>query len=298
MNRSKKIFLTFILLLIPIIVIAQEVEQAKKMPSFTDMLFASKYIVGFILAIIGLALIWTKSMTLKFRIPLLLVSFAGFAIYFSLHPSPICSFTKPFIYGLQTPFLAGITFIGVLSIISTKGFCGTICPAGALQELLFRIPILKNAKKNKFPFKVSNTIRTVFAVVFLIVAIAFGITIFGYINLFEIFHWSLEMPVLNLIIFLTTTVILLLMSLVFFRPFCYLVCPVGLITWVLEQFAPAKIQFNKSKCTDCGTCETEVPCTAIPDILNNRKIRADCYLCGDCVNECPEDALTFGIKSK
>ncbi|MFC2085477.1 4Fe-4S binding protein, partial [Bacteroidota bacterium] len=289
---------TLLFFCIPIVIFAQESGQVRQPATVWDLLLSTKYVVGFLLAIIGLLIIWQNKLDNKLRIPLLIISFFTFAVYFGLHPSPICAFTKPFIYGLRTPFLAGIIFIGVLSVVSAKGFCGTICPAGALQELLYRLPILKKMKEKIVPFKISNSIRVLVSIAFLIVVLTTGITILAYFNLFELFHWNFALSFWDLMIFAIQIIIILAASLFLFRPFCYFICPVGLVTWLLENVSLVQMRLNKDKCTDCGNCEEEAPCPSVADIIKGKKLRADCHLCGMCMNSCPEDALYYGLNKK
>jgi polyferredoxin len=298
MEKAQKSLVTIFLLMIPIIIFAEEGENLKKSFTLADLLFSAKYIVGFILAVLGIVLIWTKKLSITKRVPYLIVVFIVFAVYFGLHPSPICTFTKPFSYGMRLPFVAGMAFIGVLSIVSTKGFCGTICPAGALQEALYRIPAFKKLKRKKVPFKISNTVRIIFAALFLIGILGFGISVFSFVNLFEIFHWEYQMPAVNLIIFIVSSLLLLGLSLFLFRPFCYFVCPTGLITWVFEQIAPLKVRLKENTCTDCGVCEVKAPCQTVTDLVKGKKVLSDCHLCGDCMDMCPENAFYFGTKQK
>jgi polyferredoxin len=295
---KRNLLLTLLILLLPILIFAQEASGLKGANTVWDMLLAPKYIAGFILIIIQLAIFWSNKLSDKVRIISLVINFIMFGIYFPLHPSPICSFTKPFIYGLRTPFLAGIIFIGAFSLISSKGFCGTICPAGSLQELLYRINIFPKLRKNYFPFYISNIIRVGVALLFFAVVLLLGETIFAYFSLFELFHWSFDLPVNLLLIFIASLIIMLGASLILFRPFCYYVCPVGLVTWLLEQVSFLKVRVDKDKCTQCGSCETEAPCPAMSDILNEKNIKADCHICGMCFSSCPENAIYFGNKNK
>ena len=53
---------------------------------------------------------------------------------------------------------AFLLFIG-LAIVGNKLVCGWACPFGALQELLYSLPILKRIKRRKMPFLVSNVVR-------------------------------------------------------------------------------------------------------------------------------------------
>jgi polyferredoxin len=80
-----------------------------------------------------------------------------------------------------------------------------------------------------------------------------------------------------------------------FRPFCYLVCPLGLVTWVLEHAAITKVKLDRRKCTDCGVCTKLSPCPAVQPILDGRVSRPDCHACGRCIEVCPEKALRFRV---
>jgi len=293
---KKNLLLSLLVILLPILIFADDAQATKSPITVWDMLFTTKYIVGLVLVIIQLIILWSKKLTATVRVISLLVSFIAFAIYFPLHPSPVCAVTKPFLYGLREPFLAGIIFVGVLSLISAKGFCGTICPAGSLQELLYRIPILSKLKKKRITFKVMNSIRIGVQVLFAAVAILTGVTIFSYFNLFELFHWSFDMPVLYLTIFITSLTLILGASFIVYRPFCYFVCPVGLLTWLLEPASVFKIRYDKEKCNECGVCEADSPCPAVPDMLEGKKFAGDCHLCGICVESCSESAFYYGLK--
>jgi len=35
---------------------------------------------------------------------------------------------------------------------------------------------------------------------------------------------------------------------------------------------------------------------AIADIMAQKTIRADCHLCGECLEVCPENSLSFGLR--
>ncbi|MCX7834376.1 MAG: 4Fe-4S binding protein [Ignavibacteria bacterium] len=299
MKISKKLFLTFILLLFPVLLIASDEIVRNQQKSFIDYFLTYRYLVIFILFIIGLYLIWNNKITLKFRIPLLIISFLLFGVIGNfiteiyITPSPVCASTKIFSIGLKPQFLATLSIIGVLSLVSTKGFCGFVCPIGALQELFYRIPGLK---KFKVKFLISNSIRILIFVLFLLLLFSFGFSIYLYINLFDLLHWDFNLPSLELIAFIIFIVIMLGFSVILFRPFCYFICPFGLYSWILEQVSILRVRLNKSKCNQCGLCEKQSPCPAIIDIMKEKTIKADCHLCGDCMRICNKGALYFGLK--
>ena len=299
MNNKKKILFTFIILLFPLILLAQDGYNLKKATTIWDCFLNAKYIFGFILALVGIGLIWAKKMNNTTRILQMLIAFLLFGVFIEImHPSPMCSFTKPFIFGLRSAFLAGIIFVVLLSLISAKGFCGTICQAGALQELVYKIPIFKKIKRRKVPFVISNTIRIIIAILFFVLLFTITFNIYDYLNLFELFHWYFAIPLIDLIIYTVIIGVILIASLFSFRPFCYFICPIGLVTWIFEQLPILKVRLDMDKCTHCGICKEISPCNAVSDMVNEKKIRSDCHLCGSCFEDCPENAFYFGLKKK
>jgi len=291
----RKILILVVLLLLPTIIFADE-GQGKI--SLWTLLLSYKYLVGFLLALVGFYLLAVKKLSRNIRLIFLAVSFILFGIVFSLHPSPVCATTKPFLFGLRIPFVAMLIFMGLLSLIATKGFCGTVCPAGALQELLFNIPFLKRWKRYKIQFKVSNLVRACIFFLTIIIAFSSGVLIYEYFNLFELLHWNFNMPILDLIIFLLPIIIILLASIVLFRPFCYLICPVGFLSWIIEQFSFVRIKYNKENCNNCNICINNAPCHAVQDMMDGKKIISDCYLCGSCLTDCDKNAFTLGAGKK
>lgn len=258
--------------------------------------------VGAIFSLLGLVLLWKAKLSQNIRLTFLSLIFFVFAIFpalppgkivsgMGIHPSPMCIVTKPFVFlnaGKTIPiiFFSLLASIIILSIIGNKLFCGWVCPIGALQEIIHRIPIPSRLKV-KLAFKISNYIRISVFIIFVILIFLTGVEIYEYINPFEIFHWTFG--IYGIVIIL----LILVASLFLFRPFCYLICPLGLITWFVEQLAFIKVRVTKDKCTDCLVCVDESPCPAISSILEEKKFKPDCHACGRCLQVCPENAIKF-----
>jgi len=269
---------------------------------FFDVWMLPRVWVGAILCVIGLLLLMKSRVRHSLRLASLVVIFFVFGVVLilplgefargmSIHPSPVCIVTKPFLFitaGRHVPviFLSILAFVAIFTIVGNKLFCGWVCPIGAVQEIVHRIPLRKKLKV-KLPFRVSNSIRFLLYVVFLVVIFTAGVSIYDYFNPFEFLFWGFQ-PLMIVVFFVT-----LIAAVFIFRAFCYLVCPLGLATWVLEHLSVIKVRVDKQKCTNCNLCIEMSPCPAVPSILEERKLRPDCHACGRCIEVCPEKALAF-----
>jgi len=189
--------------------------------------------------------------------------------------------------------LIGLVFFVVLAIVGNKLICGWACPFGALQELIYSLPILRKVKQWKAPFWLTNTIRGgLFCVVLLflfgIVGGRKGFVIYHYLNPFNLFnldfdHWLI----------LLTVVVSLTLAFFTYRPFCQLICPFGLVSWIAEKFSLYRIIVDEEKCTKCGACIKACPLHAAKGKVENKTFSADCFSCARCLNVCPVDAIHY-----
>lgn len=301
MTRRRKLFITVLIIMFPLILLAQDGEHQRGGRSFWEFILSLKYFTVYIFTGLSLFTLWYGKFSTKVRVWIMAFAFLTFGVIpifaqnLFITPSPICATTKPFLFGLKPQFLATLTAVGILSLISVKGFCSTACPVGGLQELLFKIPTFK---KFKLPFKISNSVRIGLFILFLFIAFGFKTSTYFYINLFDLIHWDFMMPYWDLAEFIAFLALILTASIFFFKPFCYLICPMGIYTWILEHFSFLKIRINKDKCNGCGACEKKAPCSSVKSIVDEKLIRGDCHLCGVCINECKTGALYYGIPGK
>ena len=281
---------------------AQTEVAASKTAQFFEFWLLPRVWIGAIFCLTGLWILKRSKVTHTIRSIFLMVIFFIFAIFPALplgrfnygmgvHPSPICVIDKPFLFlnaGYTVPivFLSLLVPILILTLIGNKVFCGWCCPIGALQEIFHRVSSF-DTLKIKLPFKITNVIRISIFFIFLVLVFSTGLSIYNYFNPFEFLHW--QFGLYSIIIIL----LILIASLFIFRPFCYVVCPLGMVTWIFEQFSLMKVKINKDTCTGCTICIKKSPCPSIPSILNENKIRPDCHACGRCLEVCPENALKF-----
>ncbi|HJH32636.1 MAG TPA: 4Fe-4S binding protein [Methanosarcinaceae archaeon] len=258
-------------------------------------LASTKYILGGLAAFSGLVLLKTISITRNIRTALMSLVFILFGMVVIMHQPGILSSVIDSINALLTggaPTFRKITmviFISILSLIGAKMFCGWVCPFGALQEIMNGIPLLRD-KNIRLPFKITNTVRILLFVLSLLLIFMAGIDVYTYrdiLNPFGLFDWKFDI----MLVFLVSVV--LIASLVVYRPFCYFACPVGLLTWLLEHVSIFRIRLDPEKCTHCNICVSRSPCPSIEPIIAGETLRPDCFSCGRCIAECPQDALGF-----
>ncbi|MDX9859006.1 MAG: 4Fe-4S binding protein [candidate division Zixibacteria bacterium] len=301
----------------------EEHEQAAatKRPTLMTFLTSWKYIWIYILAVVAFVLLFAKKINTTIRVGMLVVAFVlyGLDFIFPLHPSPMCATTKLFMFkfthGAFFPQFLGLFLVMMaLSLVARKIFCGWVCPLGAVQELINKIPHKWHIKN--FNFTAFNTLRlallglfflTFFAVSAQVAGLAEQVggqpgvgmwaaysaySVYDPVNFFELLHWQVDTW------FIIMSVILVLVSLVLYRPFCYAVCPVGALSWLLERITPGKIRVDHNACTLCGDCSEKSPCPTIGKLVDGKSVVPDCTSCGECIGTCPENAISFSYKSR
>jgi polyferredoxin len=269
--------------------------------------FALKYLVYYALVVAGLGLLFSRRVRHWNRHAVLLLAFVllgGVVVVvvpaldegLGMHPSPMCSLTRLLEAGIlhgvyPQMMLVSLAVILALSVLGKKLFCGWACPLGALQELLYGIPGVKKAPN--LPFAFTNWIRTYLFAVCLAGLVFCGSYLYGPINAFELLHWRSGYTEVVLGLGL-----LGLAALFYYRPYCYLVCPIGWVSWILERFAILRLRFHKDRCSSCHACLEAAPCPSLQALVEERKgWLPDCTSCGLCIPPCPKGALTFGLPS-
>ena len=231
----------------------------------------------------------------------LAVAIGGFA--FGKSPNPMESAVKVFksLVGLY-PSIAGkvaaFGFFAVLAVVGNKLICGWACPFGALQELIYHVPILRKLKKRRIPFVISNTVRGTLFIVMLLLLFGIvggrkGLVIYHFLNPFNLFNLDIETVTVG-----ATILVALVVSFGFYRPFCQFVCPFGLLSWFLERLSIFRVKIDHDRCTDCRACVSACPIDAAKDRVAGKAFPADCFSCARCLNVCPVDAIRYELVGK
>ena len=181
--------------------------------------------------------------------------------------------------------------------------CGFLCPFGLLQDLLHKIPFPKKIRT----FKGDKTLRKLKYAVLIVLVIVLPLcvkltpffckylcpsgTVSGVLlalsdtSLFRMFgsRFAWKACVLGIIV---------LLSVVIYRPFCKYLCPLGAFYAPFNKVSAVKIQVDAGKCVGCGACEAVCPMNVNPAKTPNH---TECIRCGDCVHECPAKALRYEV---
>jgi polyferredoxin len=79
-------------------------------------------------------------------------------------------------------------------------------------------------------------------------------------------------------------------NLVIPRFFCRVLCPLGAFLGFLSRFALWRIDRDPVKCVDCDLCLKNCEGASDP---HTQLRKSECFVCFNCIEDCPEDALSF-----
>lgn len=215
---------------------------------------------------------------------LLISALLGFLIYSPMVPPQFqqaVTGAGPGPWGLSLLVVGSlIVLFMVLTFAAGRIFCAQICPIGAVQELIYTDPKQKFLAAEKSYLVI---LRGIVFILFIVMGTFFSVALLGFFGIREFFSLEIES------VYFTAFVVLIAISLFFYRPFCRLICPAG----ALFSLAAAKSLYKLRRtdaCIQCGNCE--LACPAGEAGAEDNKM--ECYLCGRCTRACPQEgALVY-----
>ncbi len=198
-----------------------------------------------------------------------------------------------------------IGFFMLVGAILGRAVCGWLCPFGLVQDLIHKIPFPKKLKKLPFD-RVLKYLKYVIFALFVVILPMVVLDIVGqgspwfcsYIcpsgTLFAGIPLIATNPLLEQALgFLfawkmTILIVLLLLSVIIYRPFCRYLCPLGAIYGLFNPVAFFRFSIDKDRCTNCSACKKTCPMD-IP--VNKTPNSPECIRCMKCKSACNFDAI-------
>jgi polyferredoxin len=79
------------------------------------------------------------------------------------------------------------------------------------------------------------------------------------------------------------------------RFWCRILCPLGALLGIFSRFTVLRLEKDQDKCTDCKLCNRTCQGAASP-MPSQTWENAECLLCFNCFDACPEGALSFRFR--
>lgn len=205
--------------------------------------------------------------------------------------------------GFTIPF-AVLGFFFIFGSIFGRFVCGWLCPFGLFQDLLHKLPLFK--KKKQLPFHHILKYGK-YVVLFGLVIIGSAFLFTGFVKVPAFCKYLCPsgtfmgaIPLLSAneqlrsqiggLFYrkLGVLIVLTILSMKIYRPFCQYLCPLGAIYGWFNRFSLVQIRWEKESCTSCMACQKNCPVNLPPEKIS---VSPECIKCGKCVEACPTGCL-------
>lgn len=196
-------------------------------------------------------------------------------------------------------------FLILLGVLLGRFICGFLCPFGWFQELLHKIPTRKiSTKKLKLLTYIKYVVLLVMVVLLPVLVtndVGMGDPFFcKYLCPQGVLEGAIPLAAVNSGIRaalgalfswkLGILVVVAVLSVLFYRPFCKWLCPLGAFYALLNKVSLLGMKVDKHKCVSCGKCAKA--CKMDVDVTKSMD-HAECIRCGMCIRACPTNAVSF-----
>ena len=201
-------------------------------------------------------------------------------------------------------------FFILFGVILGRFICGFLCPFGWFQDLLHKIPCKKFSTGKLKPLRYLKYIILLVFVILLPMlvtnSVGMGDPFFckylcpqgvleGAIPL-SLSNASIRMALGKLFTYKSLILIaVVILSILFYRPFCKWICPLGAIYSLFNKVSFLRIKVENDRCVGCmqctKACKMDVNVLETPD-------HPECIRCGACMKACPHNAIHYQFMGK
>lgn len=223
---------------------------------------------------------------------------AATAIFISVAAGVPCMLSKmqivPAIAACATLWLV-IWF--AVTIIAGRIYCSTICPTGALIDLIAKISL---RKKKYYKYSAPQNRLRLSALIIIIICTAAGLSaiasLFDPYSAFARIASAISRPLAigagGLVTAVCTMALIIAVSWRRGRLICNTICPVGTLLGSVSKYSVYRADINTDLCTNCGKCSDACASECI-NLTDHVIDTSRCTVCFDCMAVCPDNAITY-----
>lgn len=203
-------------------------------------------------------------------------------------------------------------FLGLIGITLGRFVCGFLCPFGFIQDLLNKIP----SPKIKIREKINGVLKYLKYIILVVFVILLPIVMQDELGISDPYFCKYICPSGTLsggiplllkneslrgaigFLFnwkLTILIIIVILSVIIYRPFCRYLCPLGAIYAVLNPISFLKLKVDESKCNGCKACSRK--CKMDIKVYKTPN-SPECIRCGECRKVCKNNAISYNLNLK
>ena len=213
-----------------------------------------------------------------------------------------CPFPLPFIMCNSCPVFCtfGIIrtglFYGILggSILAGRVFCGSFCPGGAIQDLLFKLPV----RKLPPPLTLDRALKFLkyFLTIIVVLIILQATGLWQSIPLIEsLWLWLIGHATQITTALIALIIASLVLSIFLSRVFCRYLCPLGAWISPFNRNSLLTLQYNPGNCIQCHECSRKCPVgTRLAPVGWDS---TDCLRCLECYIACNSGSYSLKLKT-
>jgi polyferredoxin len=194
----------------------------------------------------------------------------------------------------------------VMALLLKKGFCGWICPVGALSDATWKIGKKLFTTTYRIHPYADYGLRSLkyLLMIFFLYIVLLKMSPYEIMQFLEGDYYKIAD--VKMLYFFTsmssvtfiTLLALFLFSLVSKNIWCRYICPYGALLGLISMCSPLKITRNEDACIHCGKCTRNCP-SLLPVEEKMRVSSPECTGCLTCVSHCPaRGALDIAVSRK